>query len=51
MTSDDGLKITGGDCRNNGDDSVISTYGIDKDIAGNPRKVGSKIDIGAYELQ
>ncbi len=49
-TGDDGFMIQYGSiCQNNGDDVTGLPDDIDIDITGNDRKVGSGVDIGAYE--
>ena len=49
-TSDDGFMIQStSECRNKGDDVTNSPDYISEDITGNDRKIGIKVDIGAYE--
>ncbi len=49
-TGDDGFMIqSGSECRDNGDDVTGHPDHISDDITGNDRKIGTYVDIGAYE--
>jgi len=50
-TSDDGLIPTEEDVVDEGDDKIVKAKGITTDIKGDPRIIGSHVDMGAYEYK
>ncbi|TZF84910.1 T9SS type A sorting domain-containing protein [Pedobacter sp. BS3] len=45
------LQLVEGAATEKGDNSYITTYGLTTDLAGNPRKTHTNVDLGAYEYQ